>query len=556
MNKVRTLYKAFGSNLEMPKPDKENKVKAYRTFGAVAFLGIMVPVSVLVGYITYVLTDFLFMFSGNTNALLFELHLISAFAMIFGLPLIFSVMFFSSDLSFLTSLPLPASSLYAARFWHTFKAENVMTSNVLFAIYIGYFIAAAKNAGVGSALNPLAAAGALLGFFGSLFIPLLYCAILAMLMMRLLNRFNRTDIYYRSSVVLFVVFTAVFLSSFIGYGRVSTQGFLDSLVSGRNAFTMMCNFIFPTNYLTTITVREHSVLPLLGASAICVALYFLSVLTARLTYQDGLFAAAVLGKHKAVRKVAASVIKRSVFSALVIKEFKVLTRTLTYRMNCLYSNLIWPVAAVIFVFVVPSNKILMEFNVRLRSGEAFSNVIMIIAIMAVSFIASGLNSIASTSFTREGVQIDLMKYLPTEMKKQILAKLVVAVVCTYVPLAVTVIVVSVSLRAALMIPLYLLVSLLSVIAADVVGLLMDSFSPYTVWSDELSALRGNLNCFFNLAAELIAAVIAGGAACGIFILTGSYAVTLAVVLIILVILVAAGLTKGLSRAGRNIETLS
>ena len=136
MNKARALYKAFSSNLEMPRPNGEKKVKLYNRFGMIAFIGIMVPVSLIVGYVTYVLTDFLYILDGNSYGLLTELDIISAFAMIFGMPLMFSVLFFSSDLSFLTALPVSPVTLYRARFWHTFKAENVMTSNVLFAMRV------------------------------------------------------------------------------------------------------------------------------------------------------------------------------------------------------------------------------------------------------------------------------------------------------------------------------------------------------------------------------------------------------------------------------------
>ena len=106
MNKTRSLYKAFSSNLEMPKPNGEKKVKIYNRFGMIAFIGIMVPVSIIVGYVTYTLTDLLYWFDGNAYGLLSELDLISAFAMIFGMPLMFSVLFFSSDLQFLTALPV------------------------------------------------------------------------------------------------------------------------------------------------------------------------------------------------------------------------------------------------------------------------------------------------------------------------------------------------------------------------------------------------------------------------------------------------------------------
>ncbi|MBQ5422505.1 MAG: hypothetical protein IIU27_01355, partial [Clostridiales bacterium] len=191
MNKTGALYRAFKSNLEMPKPNGEKKVKIYNRFGMIAFIGIMVPVSVIVGYVTYALTDLLSMFEDNTYGLLSELDIISAFAMIFGMLLMFSVLFFSSDLRFLTALPVSPTSLYVARFWHTFRAENVMTSNVLFAIYIGYFIAVAKHSGIAAALNPVALIAAVTGFFGSLLVPLIYCSIIGLLMMLALKRFRR-----------------------------------------------------------------------------------------------------------------------------------------------------------------------------------------------------------------------------------------------------------------------------------------------------------------------------------------------------------------------------
>ena len=63
MNKTRALYKAFSSNLEMPRPNGEKKVRLYNRFGMIAFIGIMLPIAVVVGYITYVLTDLLFLSS-------------------------------------------------------------------------------------------------------------------------------------------------------------------------------------------------------------------------------------------------------------------------------------------------------------------------------------------------------------------------------------------------------------------------------------------------------------------------------------------------------------
>ena len=555
MNKARSLYKAFSSNLEMPKPNGEKKVKLYNRFGMIAFIGIMVPVSLLVGYVTYVLTDFLYILDGNSYGLLTELDIISAFAMIFGMPLMFSVLFFSSDLSFLTALPVSHVTLYRARFWHTFKAENVMTSNVLFAIYIGYFIAAIKHTSFAYALHPVALIASVTGFFGSLLVPLLYCSILALLLMLVLRKINRTDIYYHTALVLFIAFALMFFLSFRSYGKISMANYLDSLVIGDNEFTSICNVLFPTNYLTTLAIRTHRILPLIVSVLFVALVYGLSVLTAFLTYRKGLFAAAVTSDRKVHRKVHSGAGSHRIFASLVIKEFKVLMRTMTYRMNCVYANLLWPVASVIFVTQAPRLEVIKIFRYNLKTGDALSHVILFSAVIAMAFISSGLNSIASTSFTREGKHLDMLKYLPAPLDKQIKAKVLIAVLFTFIPVLVSVIIVAAGLGVIYMLPLYTIVSLAGILTATMVGVIMDSISPYTVWSDELSALRGNLNCFFNLAAEMVGALVIGGISYGLYMISKNAFVTIPVISAVLILSGVICVFKGISKARKNIELL-
>ncbi|MBR4429990.1 MAG: hypothetical protein IKS75_01700 [Clostridiales bacterium] len=555
MNKTRSLYKAFSSNLEMPKPNGEKKEKLYTRFGIIAFIGIMIPVSVLVGYVTYALTNLLYEFDGNSYGLLSELDLISAFAMIFCMPLMFSVLFFSSDLSFLTALPISPTSLYTARFWHTFKAENVMTSNVLFAIYIGYFVSVAKNDGIADALNPVAIISAFVGFFGSLLMPLIYCSIIGLLMMMVLRKFKRASIYYNSTLILFVAFVLIFLSSFRRYGSISLMNYLDSLVVGNNSFTAICNVMFPTNFLTTLAIKTHNVLLLIASVAILAALYLASVFIARLTYQKGLFAAAVVSNKKTYRKSSLSFGKHSMFTSLLIKEIRVLTRTMTYRLNCVLANLIWPAVALIFVTMAPQQSFFNMFTAKLEAKDPFSHVLLFAVFIAVAFIASGLNSIASTSFTREGVHIDMLNFLPAPLEKQIKAKILTAILFTFIPVAISITPVAICLGVAIVLPLYILISFVCVVIATMIGVVMDSVSPYTAWSDELSALRGNLNCFFNLAAEMIAALVIGVVSYGLYLLLGSANITLAAVTGILIPVCVLSYIVGLPKARKNIEQL-
>ena len=106
-----------------------------------------------------------------------------------------------------------------------------------------------------------------------------------------------------------------------------------------------------------------------------------------------------------------------------------------------------------------------------------------------------------------------------------------------------------------MLPLYILITFISILIATMIGVLMDSISPYTVWSDELSALRGNLNCFFNLAAEMVASFVIAGICYGIFVLSGNSVITIVTVTAVLVIGGTVCLIAGLPRVKRNIESL-
>ena len=79
MRTVKTLTRAMGANLEMPKPGQKSKARAYGIFGMIAFAGIMIPSAVMVGYITYLLSNLLMFFGQRSYALISMIHIISAY---------------------------------------------------------------------------------------------------------------------------------------------------------------------------------------------------------------------------------------------------------------------------------------------------------------------------------------------------------------------------------------------------------------------------------------------------------------------------------------------
>ena len=134
--------------------------------------------------------------------------------------------------------------------------------------------------------------------------------------------------------------------------------------------------------------------------------------------------------------------------------------------------------------------------------------IMTIIVVLLAFIASAMNSLASTSITREGLHYDLIKYIPVPYSTQIYVKGLVAMVLAFPPLLLCDIILVVTFRMDLVwIIYYAFITFGSLIATTMMGLILDTSYPHSDWDDEYSALRGNLNTFFNMALIMVVSLL-------------------------------------------------
>ncbi|MCR5059416.1 MAG: hypothetical protein K6A80_00135 [Saccharofermentans sp.] len=512
MDRVRTLLRAFGMIFEMARPEQDKKARAYGIFSIIIFLAIMVPSCIMVGYITYRLSNLMMIFGEKEYALVSLTNIISAFTMIFMMPVTFNVFYFSRDIPFLRSMPITPLELFTAKFWHTFKTECFMTVGVLLTMFVGWYAAMSENYGLMAAFDYRSLIAAAVSILIITVIPLIYCSIISILLVAVLRKVKRTSIFYHSSTALFVLFAIAFILSFSGEDGVTVENYVDMLVAGESSFNDLCEILFlPTRF--AVKAMADSEFEFIGiGTLITVILYLIMKVLAYFLYDKGLYTALALTNK--VRSKAGSDIsgkQKKVIPSLISREVKVLMRTLSYRTNCVYANLIWPILSVLFFSLSRNNSNILRFISLYRGGQDHAHVIVLITVIALSFTAAGLNSIASTSFTREGAHIDMLKYLPVPVNSFIYSKAATAILFSFMPLALSVIFAAYSLGAGIVNSLlYLLVSLVSVVIAVAVGITFDSISPYTVWTDEAAALRGNINCFFNLGIGiLLAAVICG-----------------------------------------------
>ncbi len=504
IKKIFSLAKVLSKNSEMELP----KSTLYRVLAAFAALGIMIPCCVIVGFISYIMTEALLEVESPGGGMLFELQILSAFSMIFGILVIFSILFFSSDREHFVTLPIPVHHLMMSKFLFAYFAESVMEFMILIAVFIGYFLAIGKNVGVGTALHPVGLIGAVLGTALIPMVPMIYCAVFSLILMACLSKVKSTGVFYRLSTVFLLIFAGIFVYSLRGIGEINMENYVESLGSGENLFLRTLNIIFfPVPWLAN-AISENSIVYLLmyiaGNVLLLVILYFLG----KALYQKGLYTAASLGSSKKAEIKAKDISGDSQLKACFMKEVRVILRTKAFSGNCAYINVLWPVGAFLLFHFTKNKGGMADFMEMYAQGKERAEMILLMAVISISFIATALNSLASTSFTREGQHLSLIKYIPVRYETQIFAKAIVSFVFTYPCLVITDIIICAYMKTPVYECLiYALLMLLAHIISIIIGMSLDSASPYQEWDDEYSALRGNLNTFFNMAIMMFCAGI-------------------------------------------------
>ena len=194
------------------------------------------------------------------------------------------------------------------------------------------------------------------------------------------------------------------------------------------------------------------------------------------------------------------------------KEFRLLLRTPAYFTNCVMINLIWPIFLYLLVVMQGQTNFLESFIYGIHSGDEETVLLFMLGIIASSVLVTAVNCIASSALTREGKHFAFVKYIPLPYIAQINVKALISIIISGSGMLIYVIAACIWLNTGIKFIIFCcLLSLLSVSFATYFGIYMDSVNPKLIWDDELNALRGNYNIFFNMAmAIVIAAVLCAG----------------------------------------------
>ncbi|MGN0469431.1 MAG: hypothetical protein ACI4GV_00780 [Acutalibacteraceae bacterium] len=546
------LVSALIKTVEPSSDEKKYKKIFYNIMGIVAIFGIMIPMAFLVGVIIYAITSALIPMNSEQNGIELFIHLVSVFSFVFGLNVIFSVFYFSGDIENLLPLPLKPYQIIGSKFTAAIISESVMEFIIIIAAFAGYIISAG--------LPFYTWFTAVFGMLTLPIIPLVYCSVICMLVMLFTRTIKNKDTVNKITGVL-TVLIIIGLAVLVGNsGGFDTEHLAQSIASPSNYLLNVMNCIFPHIQFLVYAMSENILINLLiyiAINIVCVALFMLFAQAVYFKTVVGINQSSASKRHRSVSAVS-SLKEHCASYSYFKKEVKILFRTPAYFMNCIIINFLWPVLLYLVVMLQGQTNFLDNFVYGIRSGDELSVLIFIIAASALSVLVTAANSIASSAFTREGKHFAFVKYIPLSYMAQINIKALASIIISGVGMFIYVIAAGLLLGLGIkMIIFCCIVSFLSVSFVSYFGIFMDSMNPKLIWDDELNALRGNYNIFFNMALAILLEGIVCTGAYLLFKFTNMGALMIIIIMfVVLMLLNAVCYLLCCKTASKNIDRLS
>lgn len=539
MTNYLSLAKVFIRSLSMTKPSTKKQMIVTKLLLVLVSLLIILPFVVVSGLFIYTVTNSLVEYNYETIGLEFMCILLCVFTFIFSFNVILNELYFTGDIENLLPLPLKPREIVGAKIASIFCAESLVQLLVIFFSVIGFFFALG-----------LSFKNFLLGILGMItlpMIPIIYCSIISLLIMSF-TRFIRNKETIRKVGLVFVLAVLMLFVYFLGaLQNFDLELYIEGFVNGDQTFLHVMRGIFPhinlfidilvtgsiRSLLLYILVNIGFIVVLLGLADVC---YFKGVVGLSSKDTESKKSSSNILNNIKVENPTNSYFKKEIFT---------LFRTSSYFLNCILINFIWP----IFVYVICKLKFpdltLSKLKNLVTSTDNNTLIIIFMFVIGVSILLPALNSIASSSFSREGKNFYFMKYIPMDYSSQVYVKLLVSFIIAFIGVNVFslifYLVIGLKVSTAF---IFLIISFLAILFICSLGIIIDSINPKLVWDDELNALRENSNNFIVMGISIFMFIVLAGLC---YLLYKSFGLALAFTSILLILILLNAIVYDLNR---------
>ncbi len=539
MTNYLSLAKVFIRSLSMTKPSTKKQMIVTKILLAFVSLIIILPFVVVSGLFVYSVTSSLIEYNYETIGLEFMCILLCVFTFIFSFSVVLNELYFTGDIENLLPLPISARQIVGAKVASIFYAESLVQLLVIFFSVVGFFFALGlpfKNFLLG-----------ILGMITLPIIPIIYCSIISLLIMSFTRLIKNKETIRKVGLGFVLVILMLFVYFLGALQNFDLELYIEGFVNGDQTFLHVMRGILPHINLFIDTLVTGSISSLF--LYILVNIGFIVVL---LGLADVCYFKGVIGlssKDTASKKSSSNILKNikveSPTNSYLKKEVRTLFRTPSYFLNCILINFIWP----IFVYIICKLKFpdltLIELKNLVTSTDNNTLIIIFMFVIGVSILLPALNSIASSSFSREGKNFYFMKYIPMDYSSQVSVKLLVSFIIAFVGVNLFSLIfyLVIGLKVSAMF-IFLIISFLAILFICSLGIIIDSINPKLVWDDELNALRENSNNFIVMGISIFMFIVLAGLC---YLLYKSFGIALAFTSILLILILLNAIVYDLNR---------
>ncbi|NLM06134.1 MAG: hypothetical protein GX219_04345 [Tissierellia bacterium] len=409
---------------------------------------------------------------------------------LFVIPLIFAKFYFSKDIDILIRLPISRENIYRS------KIISMSIGFSAFALFLSIFqvFKYGRETSKGWWFYP----EAVIGIVSSTIIAITLISFVIVVFMRLVNKHSKTKVILQTIGIFFILFLSFgyqyLMQKYIGNDMefIAIESTIANLVK-------KVNIAFPDLILLNRALTSSNFigsLSFLTIPSLAYAVFMLITLFGRNMLVDGV----IMGKS--VHSVKGSLKDDNYKSGGVVlslfkREIMDLIRTPTYIYNVLAVGLIF---IAMLIFIVFLNSGLSFMQIREIVSSLFFNQLnkptdqVIFGLLAGSIITLLMASpgqSASSSISREGKLIWLLKVLPIKIKDIIDSKILTSLVIESVTLIVLAIILLILSFPLVFILGFLLSSLVTIFLVANLGLFLDITKPRLDWDNPSQPVKRN-----------------------------------------------------------------
>lgn len=504
MSNFLNLLKIFIKTTELTPQEKKRSKHFYKIMGTAVVLLVMIPAGALVGIITYALTLGVMPYGGAVQGAEVILHIISILSVIFGINVIINIFYFSNDIENLIPLPLKPREIVSAKFAYALLSENIMEFILIVGACVGFMCA--------KGFSLIGIITSIIGILTVPIIPLTYCGIFAVIFMYFTHSVKNRDFLNKLTGLGTAVLIVGALIALVSISGFNADALISSLISEDNSFLNVMNFIFPHIPLMMNSISNTSTFDLLLYLLANIIFVTIFLILASKMYIKGVSDINTTKSKRnkiIVKKVIEHSNQKGILTSYLKKEFIILFKTPPFFMDCIAINFLWPIFMAVIVILQGSTNFLSGILDPYLAGDKKSIAIITISAVAISAVVTAINSIASSSISREGKHFQFMRYIPVDLRTQLNAKALVSIIISGSVMVLYVIAFNIYCAifadsfdpyVFILIPIiHILLSLICVVFVTYLGIFLDTINPKLVWDDEINALRGNYNTVINAA---------------------------------------------------------